>query len=558
AATSNQMFRRIDDFLSMHDIETPVRLLHSTAWLVDKFSPARDPELDADGELARQWFEPQRRGLLSPWAVGTVDQAMMAALKIKYQFLRLLGLSSKVLIIDEAHAYDVYMTTILERLLSWCSVLQIPVIILSATLPADKRRSLMQAYAGHITAPGLVSSGKDYPQLTHVDLSGNITERTICTVHGQNVVDVDIWPGALGDWERVADRAVLMAGKGGCICVIVNTVKEAQQLYKIVSERADETIWVRLFHSRYCVGDRLEIERVCLKAFGKTSLLAEQRGGNSSRPAKAILIATQVVEQSLDLDFDAMITALAPIDLILQRMGRMHRHEGRKRPPDYAKPVLTVLSPHDGGDLGPSAYVYEPWLLRKTLEILRHYEHISTANDIRPLIEKVYSEIPAPNHQNYDDWAEMINKIEDDKNKARVYLLPQPNKDQFTLSMIQEKFADPEASSEWFRARTRQGDDNCQVILLDPADFSHIGDKAYMISLDQAKKIMLSMVNIPAYWLANTSPAEGFTAMVEGTGRLSGRNLLEIREGRWEGQDSSKRGVNLIYDKIFGARLERK
>ncbi len=143
AATSNQMHGRVVDFLSKHDADATVRLVHGMAWLLDEQSPDKPPEIyGTTSNDASEWFRPTRRSLLAPFGVGTVDQALLASLHVRFGLLRLFGLSRSVLIIDEVHAYDAYMTTILDSLLRWCAALGIPVILLSATLPAIRREQL--------------------------------------------------------------------------------------------------------------------------------------------------------------------------------------------------------------------------------------------------------------------------------------------------------------------------------------------------------------------------------------------------------------------------------
>ena len=134
AATANQMVDRVNVLLESHGI-SKARMIHSTAWLRQEV----DFHLEDVQTLsaAEKWMMPNKRGLLAQYAVGTIDQSLMAALRIKYGVLRLLGLSSKVLIIDEVHAYDAYMSDILLKLLAWCRALYIPVVLLSATLPSE-------------------------------------------------------------------------------------------------------------------------------------------------------------------------------------------------------------------------------------------------------------------------------------------------------------------------------------------------------------------------------------------------------------------------------------
>ncbi len=175
-ATSNQMHHRYRDFLDVRrPYEATPRLVHGMSWLVDDVSPQADTHTCSEnpGEerlLARDWFSPSKRALIAPEGVGTIDQVLMAALNVKHGFLRLLGLSSKVLIIDEVHAYDEYMTTILERLLEWCRVLKVPVIMLSATLSMPQKKRLIEAYGGALAAD--TPQPEPYPLITVVPMSG--------------------------------------------------------------------------------------------------------------------------------------------------------------------------------------------------------------------------------------------------------------------------------------------------------------------------------------------------------------------------------------------------
>ena len=123
-----------------------MRLLHAMAWLVEQQSVQPDVIQTEDERSARKWLEPMRRGMLESNAVGTVDQAMLAVMMVKYGVLRLLGLAGKVLVIDEIHAYDTYMSGILLCLLQWCKALEIPVVLLSATLPLAKKQQLLSVF----------------------------------------------------------------------------------------------------------------------------------------------------------------------------------------------------------------------------------------------------------------------------------------------------------------------------------------------------------------------------------------------------------------------------
>lgn len=551
AATSNQMYERFSSYLEEHCITNFTKLLHGTAWMIDDLVPDQQLSIDTDQELARQWFQPLRRGLLAPWAVGTIDQALMAALKVRFGVLRLLGLSGKVLVIDEVHAYDVYMTTILERLLNWCGLMGIPVILLSATLPSARLKHLIQAYTmTEITENegGILP----YPLITHVDTSGCLQRRSIERVYAERTVAVYLLE-LLNDWPAVADHAVGLVKNGGCLCIIVNTVKEAQLLYSEVKKRVSADTWTLLFHSRFRAGDRNSIENKCLRAFDKRSL-TDNPLENSSRPRKAILVATQVIEQSLDLDFDYMISALAPIDLILQRLGRHQRHEGRTRPPGANKEPFTVLIPGQEMDWGPSRWVYAPWILYRSLQVLRNYEKIRIPQDMRQLLESVYAEnAPEKEHPYLEEWKHMITKQEKDRAQAREYLLPAPNRQRFLSAVLQGQSSDGDNGAKWLRAQTRLGNDQCDLLVLEGSDYDKVS--AGITKMDKAalRDLMLCMVGVPQWWVNATQPAEGYTAIIPGQGALAGKYLLGLdSNGFWKGMTEKGGAVSICYDADYG------
>lgn len=212
----------------------------------------------------------------------------------------------------------------------------------------------------------------------------------------------------------------------------MNTVKAAQEVYSVLRAklndlglRADE-VTTLLFHARFTVGRRNEIEQQCLRLFG--------RDAGERRPKRAILVATQVVEQSLDLDFDTMISELAPIDLLLQRAGRVHRHRERKRPEGLEKPVIHVLMPDERASedvderYGLSGKVYAPFLLYNTELLLKNGISVSVPKDVRNVISKVYDYISA---QAEEAWAEMAFKAQMKSANARSVIWDEPDPDVF-------------------------------------------------------------------------------------------------------------------------------
>jgi CRISPR-associated endonuclease/helicase Cas3 len=327
------MFDRVDEFLSANAGKKNLMLLHGKAALNKRFERLKyaarvyDDEKRPSAVVAEEWFAANKKhGLLAPYGVGTIDQALLAVLQTKHVFVRLFGLAGKCVILDEVHAYDAYMTTLMERLLRWLAALDCPVVLLSATLPRDKRLKLLRAYAGDDLPE---AEDVSYPRLTSVAVGRPPEVR-----HLQ--ADPDrartIKPGWMDEGNLVETLRQALAD-GGCAAVIRNTVGLAQNTYLQLRDALKaHGIDVELFHARFPFGRRREIEDAVLKRFGKN-------GGPAERNQR-VLVATQVVEQSLDLDFDVMISDVAPVDLVLQRAGRLHRHTRGQRPRGVNEPRL--------------------------------------------------------------------------------------------------------------------------------------------------------------------------------------------------------------------------
>jgi CRISPR-associated endonuclease/helicase Cas3 len=384
-ATSNQMFKRVREVLKRRypDELVNYHLLHGNAMLMDDDQLPRLATIsDSEGRgtvAALTWFTKRKRGLLAPFAVGTVDQALMSILQTSHFFIRLFGLSHKTVIFDEIHAYDTYMEELFYLLLKWLRVMGTSVVVLSATLPEQSRRRLIQAYTGHPRADLPATS---YPILTWA------TEDQIDAIPLEAPVKRKV---ALKRIERKPETIVRQLANelqdGGCAAVICNTVGRAQEIYRSVREaKIISEGDLILFHARFPFAWREQIEQEVLDLFKK--------GGK--RPQKSIVVATQVIEQSLDLDFDLMISDLAPVDLVIQRVGRLHRHDSNRdtRPARLATPRLLLAMPEtlegaprfDRGDV----YIYGQYLMLRSYLTLRHRDSIVTPDETQVLIESVY------------------------------------------------------------------------------------------------------------------------------------------------------------------------
>jgi CRISPR-associated endonuclease/helicase Cas3 len=386
-ATSNQMFGRVQDVLARrypHSRTLPL-LVHSQAGWVQESAP---PGLDIADELtesrdrsmeAMAWFLPRKRSLLAPFGVGTVDQALFSVLQTRHFFVRLFGLSHKTVIFDEVHAYDTYMSTLFQRLLAWLRAAGASVVLLSATLPAKTRRELLQAYSGARDAD---MPPVPYPAITWA-MDGQI---------GVVPAEVPDSRSVALEWiqntpETIAERLGRKLQEGGCTAVICNTVGRAQAMFRALREaRIVPEEDLILFHARFPFGWRDAIEKRVLDCFGK----------DGDRPHKAIVVATQVIEQSLDLDFDLTVSDLAPVDLLLQRAGRLHRHERSNRPALLRTPRLLVTEPavENGVPIfeRSDTFVYEAYILLRSYLTLRPRDRLDLPQDTESLIEAVYGE----------------------------------------------------------------------------------------------------------------------------------------------------------------------
>jgi CRISPR-associated endonuclease/helicase Cas3 len=363
-ATGNAMFERTKTFLKSRGRATPpdLQLLHGATELNDAYQSIMvKPNTDTDeseGVVARVWFSNRKRALLSEYGVGTVDQALLSVLNVKHQFVRLWGLGNRVVVLDEVHAYDAYTGGLIVVLVRWLHALGSSVILMSATLPNGTRKELLEAF-GATSVPE-----KPYPRITRV-VNGLADAETFKT-RDQLPVQLERLPK---DASSVAIKLLELTRHGGCAACIVNTVQRAQDLYRALEGNL-EGVRVYLFHARYPMEERLAREREVLRLFGKT-----EGGINPERPQRAILIATQVVEQSLDLDFDVMISDLAPVDLLLQRSGRLHRHtvnNAHRHGHDTPRLLVSGLQfDDDTPDLGGGwDAVYDAWILLKTWWVL--------------------------------------------------------------------------------------------------------------------------------------------------------------------------------------------
>ncbi|WP_158578650.1 CRISPR-associated helicase Cas3' [Spongiactinospora rosea] len=470
-ATADQMYGRTRAYGERRaEDDAALTLLHSMSWLNDAYTgTGTDSTVITDDTSLRapEWLHGRKRGLLASMGVGTVDQALLAVLPLKHSALRMLGLATKVLIVDEVHAYDAYMQGLLAETLTWLGALGVPVVLMSATLPTRIASRLMAAYlrgAGHPDSP---LPSIRYPGWAYADATtGQISSFDVTAKAVDLHLEVRQAPisGAVMD-RSAALRELLnpLVENGGCAAVVCNTVAEAQETYRFLMKwfdglQTDSVPELTLLHARFPARRREELTRQVTADFGKCST-CEDLAACEHRPHAAVLVATQVIEQSLDLDFDLLISDLAPIALLLQRAGRCHRHDGRIRPSWAAVPRLAVLRPSraDGGLALPGSwpFVYSRALLRRTDELLND-RVIAIPDDVQGLVEEVYDDAFASGQLD-DDALEWLGQEMAGLSMADVTAIPDPDE----ISSLHE-FTMSEASEDLIS--TRLGADSVRVL----------------------------------------------------------------------------------------------
>ncbi|MCP2182195.1 CRISPR-associated helicase Cas3' [Prauserella alba] len=402
-STATEARRRLRGFLDGAGVSAPVALAHGDADRVLR---------DADAAEASMWLQQNRhRPGLAPWSTGTIDTVLRAVLRAQWQPLRLTGLANSVLLVDEVHSVDPYMAGLLARLLEWCGFLGVPVVAMSATLPAHLHVALERAYlsGAGVDVDGVGVQRPAYPGWSFVDTAG---ERSLPGDH------------AVGEMASLGGRTLhvhtstefpdvaLWAGEGASVVVVCNTVAEAQQAYRRVRDAVPAAMPVTLLHARMPGWQRSAATEDVLTRFGRESGPAN-RGG--------VVVATQLVEQALDLDADVMVSSLAPMALLLQRAGRLHRHD-RPRPTDHETPRLWVHTPVPQPPEWEA--VYDRFELEATAALLDRRESIDVPGEVDELVQQVHHR--SPTLLSEAGAAARHNRAAEDQATAETAAIPRP------------------------------------------------------------------------------------------------------------------------------------
>lgn len=430
-ATTDAMFTRIVNWLNSFGAHCQpvgaVTLAHGKAALnrvfrgLTRVGRISGVGVDAPGGcdcavVAHEWLSGRKKAQLANVVVGTIDQLLFAALRSRHLALRHLGLVGKVVVIDEVHAYDVYMGSYLSRVLTWLGAYGVPVVALSATLPADRRHELVESYRRGAALAGLENDGAEqdaerprYPLITWTDTAG-VSDVEVPPSARRTTVALDVVGGdADNDLPQLTSLLTDLLSDGGCTLVVRNTVNRVLATAEALERAFPGEVSVA--HSRYIAGDRARNDARLLELFGPP----DKVGGN--RPRRHIVVATQVIEQSLDVDFDVMVTDLAPVDLVLQRMGRLHRHdrgEGQSERPSKLRQARTYLTGIEFSGAAPvlertaAGNVYHRHvLLRSAAALLPHLGGVvDLPGDIAGLVARAYGTDP----DGPDTWQDEMNR----------------------------------------------------------------------------------------------------------------------------------------------------
>lgn len=507
-ATSNALFHRLALFLdTVHEPVggcPPLALSHAYGGPDAVALKLREIGLGTNDSSvsAGWWFRGGKRALLCPHGIGTVDQGLLGVLACRHSFLRLYGLSGRTVIFDEVHAYDNYTGGLIGRLISWLKGLGCRVVVMTATLPKQRLQALMESWCGEEDSPqtGDVPPFPEtpYPRVTWLGSDG-ARSRSFAPSREQQVQ----FQAHPSDVEAIATQAVTWASQGARVLVVVNKVARAQDLYRHLGSTP-----ATLFHARFPLKQRLEIENQVLDAFGPDGVA---RGGH-------VLIATQVAEQSLDIDFDVLITDPAPVDLLLQRQGRIHRHR-RERPKAFGAPQvfvadLSLTLP----DEELTRFIYDRWLVLRSTAWLRENNSLHLPGDIDRAVQAVYGDWqpqgPKELHAALQEWEGEHQTTWGNQHSQAMQVALECPEDWRIASRSGQPVDDAAAEAGHLRFGTRLGRDSQSVVPVSPGDLADWNARRHDLSswhlrISDSRLIKLARTaELPSGW--RETPGLGF------------------------------------------------
>ncbi|MGC9441990.1 CRISPR-associated helicase Cas3' [Streptomyces sp. WG5] len=582
-ATGNAMFPRLLDWLGrvpgVAGSRRSVHLAHSKAALnedfaglmartgrvvavdVDEAAPAsgqkRGGQHRAGAELvAHAWLRGRKKAMLASFVAGTIDQLLFAGLKSRHLALRHLAVAGKVVVIDEAHAYDTYMSVYLDRVLSWLGAYRVPVVVLSATLPASRRRELVTAYSGRAEAVALketeAAAPDAYPLLTAVAPGGvALTRRPQASARSTKVRVERLADGL----DVLADRLESELIDGGCVLVIRNTVRRVLETARALRDRFG-TENVTVAHSCFVDLDRAGKDSTLLRLFGPPEKTSDRPTG------RHIVVASQVAEQSLDVDFDLLVSDLCPVDLLLQRMGRLHRHRRGQDQRDRPEHLRTARCLVTGADwtadvpapVRGSVAVYGQYaLLRSAAVLLPHLDGgprrpVRLPADISPLVQNAYGEGPVgPDH-----WQDAMKAArerferhrDDQAERAAVFRLGDVGKPGRPLfGWVAAGVGDTDDTPAG-RAQVRDSRDSLEVVVVQRRGDGSLATLPWLDPDGKGRRragLDLPQDATPTRFAARTAASCGLRLPLQFSGETMDRAIQELEQlylPNWQGRDS--------------------
>lgn len=516
-ATADSMFSRVKSWVETLETDSSVPhslfLGHSRSWL----EPRNEKLIrqtravgvkGGQSVVAHEWFT-GKKGMLAEFTVSTIDQVLMAALSTRYVTMRHLGLAGKVVILDEVHSYDVFTSSYMERTLTWLAANGVSVVLLSATLASGLRGQLERAYRTGLGAnprphpdavagpvepqargklAALAGTGGSrgtgdtaattsvpaYPRISVTGESGThftpISPRSTHRRVQMNLVQDDL--------ESLVDLVAVHAEDGGVVGVVCNTVSRAQEAYEHLVGHFGEDV-VELHHSQFTAWDRSEREQRLVTELGP----AAHRG--AGRPARRVLVGTQVLEQSLDIDLDLLVTDLAPADSLAQRAGRLHRHERpeKDRPRSMREAMVYVRGVDSSGNLpefeAGAIAVYGDRVLLATFAVIQPYlrgEPWCLTHELEAVVEEIYRgdvRVPDSWQKTYEVARAKENKqMGHAQNRAETFQLVAPAESRGDMRRVLERMiaSDADRSDSLAAAHVRDIEPSLEVLVIQEQD----------------------------------------------------------------------------------------
>lgn len=541
-ATSNRMHLRMNEFLTRIAPAAPMsRLIHGNSWLmatdcgIHPTATFKKGSAQEDARTGRDWFASTKRALIAPFGVGTIDQALLGVVAAKHFFVRHFALAGKVVILDEVHSYDLYTGTLIDTLITTLEGLGCTVIVLSATLTGKRRGQLVSQSGNELNDLNL-----PYPLI-----SGRREDVHIEPIPAEPPAPRSVKADFVNA-EKATEEAIALAHRGGAVLWICNTIDAAQKQYQRFKELAQGKFPLGLLHSRFPYWQRELLENEWMERFGKSG---KTRCGS-------ILVSTQVVEQSVDLDADLMITELAPTDMLLQRLGRLWRHERGNRPVNAARLCIIeetrsledfrTLSPREiKQELGRKGLVYDPYILLRSLEVWRNQPIVNIPLQIRSLIEATYK----TRDEEPESWGKLYEEVsgkayayqERARMSSNIWNIPLPDEEGVQTRLNEM----PTVSVVLCRSINEE-----EAVFIDGTTGRLGGD---VFRLNTAQAIHKNLVRVPQYCFENAKKCPAFTDYLFGM-----QSVGIVVDGGTLKITGLKDGIRFVYSDELGLVIEKR